>query len=214
MLFVFKTKVKTTIKTKLVNAISPIKQNIVPTLWRKSAINTLSLLFVISTSLSALCYVFPAQAQEQSSHKKTTTKNNSESNADTLQTDSTLPNLECEKTQQKVVFKPQTIFDESDKGITFLHRWANAIHIDTKIITLENEASFFINKCIKTFADMAELERHLRSRKFLRDAEVSIDEEFEKITITTWDNWSLMPTVSFGRKGGMNTYSFGIKERN
>jgi outer membrane protein assembly factor BamA len=61
---------------------------------------------------------------------------------------------------------------------------------------------------------MAELERHLRSRKYLRDANVSSDEMAENITVTTWDNWSLMPTVSFGRQGGESTYSFGIKERN
>ena len=120
----------------------------------------------------------------------------------------------CQSENTIVTFKPQTIFDESEKGITFLHRWANAIHIDTKIITLENEAAFFLEKCSKTFADMAELERHLRSQKYLRDAKVSSDQNVENISVTTWDNWSLMPTVSFGRKGGENTYSFGIKERN
>ncbi|MBL4764862.1 MAG: hypothetical protein JKX67_06240 [Colwellia sp.] len=95
-----------------------------------------------------------------------------------------------------------------------MHRWANAIHIDTKKLTLENEAAFFIEKCNKNFTDMAELERHLRSRKYLRDAKVTSDEMVENITVTTWDNWSLMPTISFGRQGGESTYSFGIKERN
>jgi len=116
--------------------------------------------------------------------------------------------------KQKVFFKPQTIFDENEEGIFFLHRWANAIHIDTKIITLENESAFFLNKCNKNFNDFAELERHLRSQKYLRKALVTTDEAIENITVTTWDNWSLMPTLSFGRKGGINTYSFGIKERN
>lgn len=122
--------------------------------------------------------------------------------------------IECTSPQPKIIFKPKTIFDESEDDITFLHRWANAIHIDTKRITLENEATFFIEKCTKTYADMAELERHLRSRKYLRDARVTSDVNVENITVTTWDNWSLMPTISFGRKGGINTYSFGIKERN
>ena len=120
----------------------------------------------------------------------------------------------CQAEQPAVTFKPQTIFDENEDGIIFLHRWANAIHIDTKIMTLENEASFFLTKCSKNAADMAELERHLRSRKYLRDASVTSDDNMENITVTTWDNWSLTPTVSFGRKGGVNTYSFGIKERN
>ena len=120
----------------------------------------------------------------------------------------------CSQGQQNVVFKPQTIFDKNEQGFSAVHRWANAIHIDTKQQTLENEAAFFIEKCDKNFADMAELERHLRSRKYLRDAKVTSDEMVENITVTTWDNWSLMPTISFGRQGGESTYSFGIKERN
>lgn len=120
----------------------------------------------------------------------------------------------CSQGLQKVIFKPQTIFDENEQGFSVVHRWANAIHIDTKKLTLENEAAFFIEKCDKNFADMAELERHLRSRKYLRDAKVTGDEMVENITVTTWDNWSLMPTISFGRQGGESTYSLGIKERN
>jgi len=120
----------------------------------------------------------------------------------------------CSQGIQNVVFKPQTIFDENEQGFSVVHRWANTIHVDTKELTLENEAAFFIEKCDKNFADMAELERHLRSRKYLRDAKVTSDEMVENITVTTWDNWSLMPTISFGRQGGESTYSFGIKERN
>jgi len=120
----------------------------------------------------------------------------------------------CSQGLHNVIFKPQTIFDENEQGFSAVHRWANAIHVDTKQLTLENEAAFFIEKCDKNFADMAELERHLRSRKYLRDAKVTSDEMVENITVTTWDNWSLMPTISFGRQGGESTYSFGIKERN
>lgn len=128
--------------------------------------------------------------------------------------ESTTQTTDCNQEQPKVVFNPLTIFDENEEGFIFLHQWANAIHIDTKQITLENEANFFLKKCSKTFADMAELERHLRSRKYLRDAKVSSDKSVENITVTTWDNWSLMPTISFGRQGGESTHSFGIKERN
>ncbi len=133
---------------------------------------------------------------------------------------STLPfityaqNDNCSSAPQTVTFIPHTIFDESEEGIVFLHRWANAIHIDTKVLTLENESAFFLDKCAKNYADLAELERHLRSRKYIRDAKVTADDMLEKITVATWDNWSLMPTISFGRQGGESKYSFGIKERN
>lgn len=120
----------------------------------------------------------------------------------------------CGCNKHTVTFHPNTIFDEKGDDVLFLHHWANLLHITTKKITLENEAAFFLEKCEKTDQDLAELERHLRSRKYLRDAKVSADASGKNIKVETWDNWSLMPTVSFGRKGGVNTYSVGIKDRN
>ncbi|PKI14045.1 hypothetical protein [Colwellia sp. 12G3] len=212
MLFLL--EVITTIKK--CNVISPISVQKRSFTGRDRAIPNLLSLIVVGLLLST-SYDVSASA-EQTINNENTTKN-SDDNSLSVHLDESAIALSdkkawCDSNQPKITFKPQTIFDVNEEGFIFLHRWANAIHIDTKIVTLENEATFFIDKCTKTFADMAELERHLRSRKFLRDAEVSADEYVENITITTWDNWSLMPTISFGRKGGINTYSFGIKERN
>ncbi|WP_057830421.1 BamA/TamA family outer membrane protein [Colwellia sp. TT2012] len=212
-------------KIKECHVLSPTPIKNIPLIWRDNAITSLPSLFMAGLLTAALCGAVSAaeqvakQAAEPvkntsssatASHNYSVSKQTAEKSAIEAVNEAIL----CNSNQPKIRFNPQTIFDENEEGITFLHRWANAIHIDTKIVTLENEASFFINKCIKTFADMAELERHLRSRKYLRDAKVSRDDGRENITITTWDNWSLMPTVSFGRKGGINTYSFGIKESN
>jgi len=131
-----------------------------------------------------------------------------------VQAESDTHNKNCPNSNQSVTFKPQTIFDESEEGTIFLHRWANALHIKTKTITIKNEAAFFLKKCNKNLDDLAELERHLRKQKYIREAKVTADDNLEHITVTTWDNWSLTPTISFSRKGGKNTYSFGIKERN
>ena len=120
----------------------------------------------------------------------------------------------CLKNPIKVSFNIQTIFDKNQANFTFLHRWANAIHMDTRLLTLENETAFFLKRCNKSIADIAEMERYLRSRSYLRDAKVVYNKAIEEITVTTWDNWSLMPTISLGRQGGENTYSLGIKERN
>jgi len=202
-------------KIKKCNVISPINLQKISLTWRDSTRPKPLSLLVVSILLSTP-YSGSAAAEKSLNNlgKTNTTTYRSKQKLETTAKGNSEKKIQCDTSQPKIIFKPQTIFDESDDDIIFLHRWANAIHIDTKVITLENEANFFINKCTKTFADMAELERHLRSRKFLRDAEVSADENVENITITTWDNWSLMPTVSFGRKGGVNTYSFGIKERN
>ncbi|WP_440876424.1 hypothetical protein [Thalassotalea sp. PLHSN55] len=122
--------------------------------------------------------------------------------------------LTCTLPYDAIEFNANPIFNENEEGIIWFHRLANKLHITTKEMTLENESAFFLEKCEKKPEDLAELERHLRARKFLRDARVSLDEQQNVISIETWDNWSLLPTISFGRKGGESTYSLGIKERN
>ncbi len=116
--------------------------------------------------------------------------------------------------KDKIEFKTNDIFNLEDSDTIFLHRWANFFHIKTKNKTLYNEAAFFIKKCDVSQADLEELERHLRGKKYIRDTRVSRNENSDKITVETWDNWSLMPTVDFGRKGGKNKYAIGIKDRN
>ncbi len=123
-------------------------------------------------------------------------------------------NKNCSAEAPQLNFNPQPIFDENEKDTLFFHRWANYLHITTKEFTLKNEAAFFIYQCAKGPAELAELERHLRSKKYLKDASVTTAKNNNSIEIKTWDTWSLMPTISFGRKGGENTYSFGIKDRN
>jgi len=215
---------KTITTIKKCNVISPDAINIISLIWRDNTIIKLPSLYVVGLLTATFCStVYGTQQTVKTIPPSPPYSLSASPSHDELMTAQTIeiPNNEqanqsvtCDTKQPKIIFKPMTIFDESEEGITFLHRGANAIHIDTKVVTLENEANFFIKKCSKTLADMAELERHLRSRKYLRDAKVTSDESVENITITTWDNWSLMPTISFGRKGGINTYSFGIKERN
>jgi hypothetical protein len=119
---------------------------------------------------------------------------------------------ECDQSKN-IDFKINDIFDLSDSDTIFLHHWANFFHIKTKPVTLSNESAFFLKKCGVVQADLLELERHLRQQKYIRKAVVSEDDS-NTIKIETFDNWSLMPTVDFGRKGGVNKYSIGIKDRN
>jgi len=113
---------------------------------------------------------------------------------------------------ENIDFVRNDIFDLSDNDTIFLHEWANFLHIKTKEHTLINESAFFIDKCDISEEEQDELERHLRSKKYIRNAEVSKTDN--RIKVETWDNWSLLPTVDFGRKGGKNKYGIGIKDRN
>lgn len=114
---------------------------------------------------------------------------------------------------QNVKIVSNDIFDLTDEDSIFLHHWANFLHIKTKQKTLLNESAFFLEKCDINENDLQELERHLRSEKYIRNASVTYNQE-NQIVVETWDNWSLMPTLDFGRKGGQNKYAIGIQDRN
>ncbi|AZQ85245.1 hypothetical protein EKO29_15445 [Colwellia sp. Arc7-635] len=119
--------------------------------------------------------------------------------------------VECNQNTD-IEFVRNDIFDLSDHDTIFLHEWANFLHIKTKEHTLINESAFFIDKCDISEEEQDELERHLRSKKYIRNTEVSKTDN--QIKVETWDNWSLLPTVDLGRKGGKNKYGIGIKDRN
>lgn len=194
------------------NALKALYANVVPTYYAYKQLNIILLFIIMLLLLMISTPIALANTALGAKQNKATSKE--QDNQKDIASPHFSKNTICTTPKAQIIFEPQTIFDENDEGIIFLHRWANALHIDTKIITLENEASFFIDKCDKNDADLAELERHLRSRKYLKDAKVTSDKEVKNITVTTWDNWSLMPTISFGRKGGISTYSIGIKDRN
>jgi len=119
---------------------------------------------------------------------------------------------QCDQ-RNNVKFIINDTFDLNDKDTIFLHRWANFLHIKTKPVTLLNESAFFLNKCVIAKEDLQEIERHLRSKKYIRDASVTQTPD-KKISIETWDNWSLLPTLEVGRKGSQNKSSIGLLDRN
>ncbi|GAB3033015.1 ShlB/FhaC/HecB family hemolysin secretion/activation protein [Bowmanella dokdonensis] len=108
-----------------------------------------------------------------------------------------------------------TVFDEQDPELTWFHRLANWLHIETRAETLENELAF-LSPCETDPKRLYEAERYLRSRNYLRDAKVQVAEadDQRRIQIDTWDTWSLMPILDFGRTGGKNHFELGIKDRN
>lgn len=96
------------------------------------------------------------------------------------------------------------------------HRTANQLHIKTqdqviaKTLLLKTGAPF-------NFAWLAESERLLRARKYLKDAQILIEHICDKqvnLRVITTDNWTLAPALSFGRSGGNNSKSISIEEHN
>ncbi|WP_181405076.1 BamA/TamA family outer membrane protein [Aestuariibacter sp. GS-14] len=118
----------------------------------------------------------------------------------------------------KVVISTQNIFDDSDTEQYLLHRLANQFHISTKPTVIEERLPFKEGDIV-TAEQLAEAERIIRKEVYIRDASVAFSDtcnidEAVTVEVTTWDNWSMLPTVSFGRKGGKNKFELGVKEDN
>jgi outer membrane protein assembly factor BamA len=135
----------------------------------------------------------------------------------------TTPETEQETIRvNKIVVISNPIFDESAPDSIFIHGWANYLHINTRESVVLNRLNFNAGDEVKT-KDLEEAQRLLRTEAYIRDANVYLaskdptadtDDEAQTIVVETWDNWSLLPTVSFSRSGGGSSASVGIKEDN
>jgi outer membrane protein assembly factor BamA len=117
----------------------------------------------------------------------------------------------------QIIIDPQNIFDtdtpEENNG---LYRLANRLHIKTQPHVIEQQLLF---KSGDRFSQrlLIESERILRRNRFLFDASVTpvaYHDGKVDIAVVTRDVWTLNPGVSFGRRGGKNTYGFEIEEQN
>ena len=126
------------------------------------------------------------------------------------------------KKVSKIVVVNNPIFDESDPDAFFIHRWANALHINTKEYVVLDKLTFGENDTVAQ-KDLDESQRLLRAVPYIRDAKIYVAEKdpladtdptVESVVVETWDNWSLLPTASLSSSGGDTRYSFGVKEDN
>lgn len=115
-------------------------------------------------------------------------------------------------------FQRNDIFDLSDKHSLWFHRFANDYHVVTTESTLREDLLFQEGDPLD-LAVLAETERLLRGRRYLRHAEIvplaycpatgTVD-----IEVRSWDNWSLLPRISLGHTGGETKTNLGLAEDN
>ncbi|QPG60623.2 hypothetical protein FM038_023155 [Shewanella eurypsychrophilus] len=123
---------------------------------------------------------------------------------------------------RKIVVSSHPIFDESDPDTFFIHHWANYLHINTREPVILNKLNFEAGDRV-TQKDLEEAQRLLRYEPYIRDAKVTLVEKAPDSDITaagdtllveTWDNWSLLPTMSLSHSGGESKFAIGLKEDN
>jgi outer membrane protein assembly factor BamA len=109
------------------------------------------------------------------------------------------------------------IFDlEDPKENRGPFRVANRLHRRTREEVIRRQLPFHSGDPYSATA-IQEAGRILRSNHYFHDAEVCATQvrgDEVDVAVVTRDVWTLIPSFSFGRKGGANSYTFKIKDRN
>lgn len=121
-------------------------------------------------------------------------------------------------TVESIRFERHPIFETSPENTVWFHRFANTYHEITTEQTIRNDLWFGEGTEV-TLAQLAENERLLRSRKYLRNASIDIicvnpQNHSVQLRVQTWDNWSLLPKISLGHSGGATKTGLGLAEDN
>ncbi|MGA8757736.1 MAG: hypothetical protein WB611_15635 [Stellaceae bacterium] len=117
----------------------------------------------------------------------------------------------------KIDIDPRNIFDESDprenKG---LYKLADRLHVRTKPSAIRAQLLFKSGDHYSA-QKLAESERNLRKLVYIYDAKVfpvRFADGRVDVKVITRDVWTLDPSVSFGRSGGVNSTSYSLQEEN
>lgn len=117
-----------------------------------------------------------------------------------------------------IQFDRRDIFELDKKHSVWFHRFANDYHVVTHEATLREDLLFQEGQPYQA-AVIAETERLLRSRRYLRHAEIEVSRycpanKQVELTVRTFDNWSLLPRISLGHSGGETKSNLGLAEDN
>ena len=117
----------------------------------------------------------------------------------------------------EVYIHAQDVFDTEDPRENHsVYRLANQLHVTTRDNVILDQLLFQSGDRYSGRL-LAESERILRSTRYLYDAKVrplSYHDGRVDVVVTTRDVWTLNPGISFGRKGGANTFGVEIEELN
>jgi hypothetical protein len=108
------------------------------------------------------------------------------------------------------VFTPE----EAQKG--WVYRAANALHIETRV-SIIRKFLLFTEGDLYDPVRLEETERNLRALSFIKAATVRAGPPHDglvDVEVRTQDSWTTQPGLSFGKKGGVTTYSFSLEEKN
>ena len=111
----------------------------------------------------------------------------------------------------------QDIFDLNNVNENaVIHKLANNLHWQTRVTTIKQQLLFQPGQKYNQHL-INETERKLRSRNYLHAVSIYADKICDNkviVVVNTSDNWTLTPSISYGRSGGINRSSIEISESN
>ena len=117
----------------------------------------------------------------------------------------------------KITIVNHDVFDlDNPLENKWLYRLANKLHIVTKPRTVNTQLLFAEGEPYSARLG-EESERLLRRNAYLVEAEIKpvrYEEGVVDVEVATKDVWTLTPNVSFGRSGGENSFTLGLREQN
>ncbi len=130
---------------------------------------------------------------------------------------SPLPEPDANSTIRTVHFIRHNIFDtDNPKEDNWLFRLANRMHVLTEPGVLENILLFAKGDSYSP-ETLKESERLLREQGYLYDAKIYAQKLCDgsvDVTVETRELWTLLPEISFSRRGGENSSTFGFRDSN
>lgn len=114
-----------------------------------------------------------------------------------------------------ITIRSLNVFSPEEAARGWLYRAADALHIETRESVIRKFLLFREGEPYDP-ARLEETERNLRVLPFLKAASVLPGPPHDGVVdvmVTTQDAWTTQPGISFGKKGGVTTYSFSFEEK-
>jgi outer membrane protein assembly factor BamA len=115
----------------------------------------------------------------------------------------------------RITIHALNVFSPEEAARGWVYRAADALHIETRESVIRQFLLFREGDPYDP-ARLEETERNLRLLPFLKAASVVSGlphDGLVDVDVTTQDAWTTQPSVSYGKKGGVTTYSFSFEEK-
>ncbi len=115
----------------------------------------------------------------------------------------------------RITIRSVNVFSPEEAARGWVYRAANAVHFETRESVIRKFLLFREGDRYDA-ARLEETERNLRALPFIKTASVLPGPRHDglvDVEVTTQDAWTTQPGISYGKKGGVTTYSFSLEEK-